>query len=304
MNPKVYSSEDFESKYTYSGELGFKWSPEKTFFRLWAPTATAQVMKAVGVNYCGISNNHFFDYGIKGATDSLKYLKEAGIIATGFGENYEDSRRDLVIEKDLQKIAFITVCEHEYSYALDDRMGSRPFDCFDTISDVRKAKEKYDRVIVIYHGGKEFCAYPSPRLEKLYHALADNGADMVIGNRFLGGIEPGAMPRLHRYIGNPFLSGLGKCLYHVEISDFHCGLRAARKDVLLALGLCTTKMEFASEMIVKAALAGIKIKEIPCKLYKDKRGRKSHLRSFRDGVRHVLFLIHPAWFEVKGKRGY
>ena len=145
-------------------------------------------------------------------------------------------------------------------------------------------------------------SYNFLEIKPFYDRLKE-GADMVIGNRFLGGIEPGAMPYLHRYIGNPFLSGLGKRLYHVEISDFHCGLRGAKKDVLLSLDLCTSKMEFASEMIVKAALAGVKMQEIPCKLYKDKRGRKSHLRSFRDGVRHFLFLIHPAWFEIKEKRG-
>lgn len=139
-------------------------------------------------------------------------------------------------------------------------------------------------------------SYNFLEIKPFYDSLKE-GTDMVIGNRFLGGIEPGAMPFLHRYFGNPFLSGLGKRLYHVMISDFHCGLRGARKDVLLSLGLCTPKMEFASEMIVKAALAGVKMKEIPCKLYKDKRGRKSHLRSVRDGIRHFLFLIHPAWFE-------
>jgi len=138
-------------------------------------------------------------------------------------------------------------------------------------------------------------SYNFLEIKPFYDSLQE-GNDMVIGNRFLGGIEPGAMPFLHRYFGNPFLSGLGKRLYHVAISDFHCGLRGARKDVLLTLGLRTKKMEFASEMIVKAALADVKLKEIPCKLYKDKRGGKSHLRSIRDGIRHFLFLIHPAWF--------
>lgn len=138
-------------------------------------------------------------------------------------------------------------------------------------------------------------SYNFLEIKPFYDGL-EEGADMVIGNRFRGGIEPGAMPFLHRYFGNPFLSGLGKRLYHVAVSDFHCGLRAAKRDVLLSLGLCTTKMEFASEMIVKAALAGVKMKEIPCKLYKDKRGRKSHLRSIRDGARHFFFLLHPAWF--------
>ena len=139
-------------------------------------------------------------------------------------------------------------------------------------------------------------SYNFREIRPFYDSLRE-GADIVIGNRFLGGIESGAMPFLHRYFGNPFLSGLGKLLYGVKISDFHCGLRGARKEVLLSLGLCTTQMEFASEMIVKAALAKVKMKEIPCKLYKDKRGRKSHLRSFRDGIRHFFFLIHPAWYE-------
>ena len=126
---------------------------------------------------------------------------------------------------------------------------------------------------------------------------------MVIGNRFQGGIEKGAMPWLHRYAGVPFLSGLGRILYHAQVHDFHCGLRGVRKEAALALGLSTTQMEFASEMIVKATTCGLKLQEIPCRLCKDKRGGKSHLRTFRDGMRHLLFLLHPAWFENKEKRG-
>ena len=138
---------------------------------------------------------------------------------------------------------------------------------------------------------------------KSFYDKIKAGADLVVGNRFLGGIEPGAMPFLHRYFGNPFLSGMGKSLYGIPVSDFHCGLRALRKEAFLGLGLCTKKMEFASEMIVKAGLAGLKVEEIPCRLYKDKRGRSSHLRSVRDGFRHFMFLLHPAWFENKKKRG-
>lgn len=140
----------------------------------------AKVLKEIGVNYCTVSNNHFFDYGIKGAKDSLKYLSEAEIIATGFGENYKDSRRNLIVEKDGEKIAIITVCEHEYSYALEDRMGCRPFCEFDTLEDIRNAKADNDRVIVIYHGGKEHCRYPSPRLLKACRAMAKSGADVVL----------------------------------------------------------------------------------------------------------------------------
>lgn len=146
-------------------------------------------------------------------------------------------------------------------------------------------------------------SYNFLEIKPFYDKLAE-GYEVVIGNRFQGGIEPGAMPFLHRYIGNAFLSGLGKRLYRVPVSDFHCGLRAVQKAVILSLGLRTKQMEFASEMIVKAALAELKIVEIPCRLYKDKRNGRSHLRSIRDGLRHLFFLLHPAWFEkMTEKRG-
>ncbi len=141
---------------------------------------TAYTLKELGVNYCGLSNNHIFDYGIKGVIDTIDALEKAGITHTGFGENYEASRKNLVIEKNGEKLCIITVCEHEYSYALPNRMGSRPFDEYDTIEDVRNAKAQCDRVIVMYHGGKEQCRYPSPRLRRLCHALAKNGADVVL----------------------------------------------------------------------------------------------------------------------------
>lgn len=137
-------------------------------------------------------------------------------------------------------------------------------------------------------------SYNFLEIKPFYDTLVE-GADMVIGNRFLGGIERDAMPWLHRYAGVPFLSRLGRILYGAPVHDFHCGLRAVRKEAVLSLGLCTTQMEFASEMIVKAVKGGLKVKEIPCRLYKDKRGRKSHLRTMRDGMRHLLFLLHPVW---------
>ena len=146
-----------------------------------ASSEVAQTLKNIGVNYCGLSNNHIFDYGIKGATDTMEALDKAGIVYTGFGENYEDSRKNLIIEKGGERICIIAVCEHEYSYALEDRMGSRPFDEYDTMKDIREAKAKNDRVIVIYHGGKEHCRYPSPRFRRLCHAMTDCGADIVLG---------------------------------------------------------------------------------------------------------------------------
>lgn len=145
-----------------------------------ASVNTAKVLKSIGVNYCGLSNNHIFDYGIQGVKDTIKALEQAGIGYTGFGDNYEDSRKNLVITVGEEKLAIIAVCEHEYSYALENRMGSRPYDEYDTMEDIRRAKENYNRVVVIYHGGKEHCRYPSPRLHKLCHAMIRNGADVVL----------------------------------------------------------------------------------------------------------------------------
>lgn len=145
-----------------------------------APIATAEVLKNIGVDCCGLSNNHVFDFGKKGIRDMLESLEQNEIDYTGFGDNYEDSRKNYIIDKNGERIALIAVCEHEYSYALENRMGSRAYDEYDTMEDVRKAKETCDRVIVIYHGGKEFCCYPSPRLRKLCRALVKNGADVVL----------------------------------------------------------------------------------------------------------------------------
>ncbi len=145
-----------------------------------APRETAVVLKEIGVTLCGLSNNHVFDYGRKGITDTFSALKEAGLFYTGFGENEEESRRDFTFEKDGERLAVLAVCEHEYSYALPDRMGSRPFDPIDTLDDVRRAKATHDRVVVLYHGGKEQCRYPSPRLIKVCRAMAKAGADLIL----------------------------------------------------------------------------------------------------------------------------
>ena len=145
-----------------------------------APRQTAEVLKEMGVHCCGLSNNHIFDYGIQGAKDTLSALASVGLDATGFGKDYGDSRRNYTFEKNGERICIIAVCEHEYSYALDDRMGARPYDEYDTMEDIRAAKAEHDRVIVIYHGGKEHCSYPSPRIYKLCHAMARNGADVVL----------------------------------------------------------------------------------------------------------------------------
>ena len=123
------------------------------------------------------------------------------------------------------------------------------------------------------------------------------GYPLVMGNRFKGGIRPGAMPPLHRYLGNPVLSFLGRLFFRVPVGDFHCGLRGFDRQALLSLGLRTPGMEFASEVVVKAALAGWRIAEVPTILYPDARGRPPHLRSWRDGWRHLRFLLlfSPRW---------
>jgi len=128
-------------------------------------------------------------------------------------------------------------------------------------------------------------------------AKLEEGHDLVMGSRFRGRIEPGAMPPLHRWLGNPVLSFLGRLFFRVPTSDFHCGIRAFRREAIDRLGLRTTGMEFASEMVVKAALFGLRIAEIPVTLRKDGRSRPPHLRTWRDGWRHLRFLLiySPRW---------
>ncbi|MRR49789.1 MAG: glycosyltransferase family 2 protein [Rhodocyclaceae bacterium] len=117
------------------------------------------------------------------------------------------------------------------------------------------------------------------------------GYDLVMGNRFLGGIEPGAMPPLHRYLGNPVLSFITRRLHGIPIGDFHCGMRAFTRKAYTRMKVRTPGMEFATEIVVNAAHAGLRIGEIPCRLHQDKRGRPPHLRSFRDGWRHLRFIL-------------
>lgn len=131
-----------------------------------------------------------------------------------------------------------------------------------------------------------------PFIEKLR-----DGYDLVMGNRFKGGIAPRAMPPLHRYFGNPVLSGLGRLFFHCPAGDFHCGLRGFSRDAFERMKLQTTGMEFASEMVVKATLLGLRIAEVPTTLSPDGRSRPPHLRSWRDGWRHLRFMLlfSPRW---------
>lgn len=139
-------------------------------------------------------------------------------------------------------------------------------------------------------------SYDFSKLEPFIERLRQ-GDELVMGNRFKGGIRPGAMPWMHRYIGNPVLSGILNLFFRTPIGDAHCGLRAFRKDSYEKLGLTTPGMEFASEMVVKASLNKQKISEVPIVLHPDGRDRPPHLRSFRDGWRHLRFLLLlcPLW---------
>lgn len=123
------------------------------------------------------------------------------------------------------------------------------------------------------------------------------GADLVMGNRFQGGIGPGAMPFLHRYLGNPVLTAIGKLIFGSPVGDFHCGLRAFKKDSIERMRLRSSGMEFASEMVVRATLLSMKVVEVPTTLQKDGRSRPPHLRTWRDGWRHLRFLLlySPRW---------
>ena len=131
-----------------------------------------------------------------------------------------------------------------------------------------------------------------PFVEKLRE-----GYELVMGNRFRGKIAKGAMPPLHRYLGNPVLSFIGRLFFPSEIGDFHCGLRGYEREAMLKLDLHTTGMEYASEMVVKATMYGLKMTEVPTTLSPDGRSRAPHLRSFRDGWRHLKFLLlhSPNW---------
>jgi glycosyltransferase involved in cell wall biosynthesis len=140
-------------------------------------------------------------------------------------------------------------------------------------------------------GSYEFMA-----IDKFLAKLRE-GYDLVMGNRFKGGVAPGAMPFLHKWLGNPVLSWLGRLFFKSDVGDFHSGLRGFRRTPILALDLRTTGMEFASEMVVKASVHGLRITEVPVTLGPDKRGRPPHLRTWRDGWRHLRFLLlySPRW---------
>ncbi len=139
-------------------------------------------------------------------------------------------------------------------------------------------------------------SYDFAALDGLLDALR-SGAELAMGNRFRGGIRPGAMPALHRWLGNPVLSGLGRLFFRAPVGDFHCGLRGFERAAYERLGLQTTGMEFASEMVIAASLGGLRIADVPVVLHPDGRSRRPHLRTWRDGWRHLRFMLlySPDW---------
>jgi len=144
--------------------------------------------------------------------------------------------------------------------------------------------------------GDSDLSYDFTALQPFVHALR-NGAELVVGNRFAGGLEPGAMPWLHRYLGNPVLSFIGRRFFGGPIRDFHCGLRGFSRAAMLRLDLVAPGMEFASEMIIKALQANLRVEEVPTTLARDGRNRPPHLNTWRDGWRHLRFLLlyAPRW---------
>lgn len=142
-------------------------------------------------------------------------------------------------------------------------------------------------------------SYDFSNLDLFIQKLLD-GYDLVMGNRFLGGIAPDAMPWKNRYIGNPILTWVGRLLFKCPAKDFHCGLRGLRKDAFLRMDLRTTGMEFASEMVIKANFLDLRIAEVPTTLSKDGRSRPPHLKPWRDGWRHLRFMLlfSPRWLFV------
>jgi glycosyltransferase involved in cell wall biosynthesis len=144
--------------------------------------------------------------------------------------------------------------------------------------------------------GDSDCSYDFRHVPHFLEKLRA-GYDLVMGNRFRGGIQPGAMPPLHKYLGNPVLTWIGRLFFNAPCGDFHCGLRGFSKAAYVRMGLRTTGMEFASEMVVKATIRDLRIAEVPTTLSPDGRSRPPHLRSWRDGWRHLRFLLlfSPRW---------
>jgi len=145
-----------------------------------APVETAETLRAFGITAVSLSNNHTFDFGTSGFLDTMRYLEKAGIAYTGVGENEQAARKPMYLTLDGMRVAVVCVCEHEYSYALHNKLGTWAFDPLETLEEISKAKAASDYTIFMYHGGKERCEYPSPRLRKACQAMVRAGADLVL----------------------------------------------------------------------------------------------------------------------------
>jgi glycosyltransferase involved in cell wall biosynthesis len=182
------------------------------------------------------------------------------------------------------------------SQAIARKMGARVVDVAERgygAALIAGSKAAYGKYVIM---GDADDSYDFSNLMPFVEELR-NGADLVMGNRFRGGIEKGAMPPLHKYLGNPVLSFIGRIFFPSKIKDFHCGLRGYNREAILSLNLHTTGMEYASEMVVKATLNDLTMAEVPTTLKKDGRSRPPHLRSWHDGWRHLKFLLmhSPNW---------
>jgi glycosyltransferase involved in cell wall biosynthesis len=209
---------------------------------------------------------------IRAAQDALGRLGVRGeIIVADNGST--DGSQDIA---DAHRARVVSVTEKGYGAAL--------------LGGIRAARGHY---IIM---GDADGTYDFGTIEPFIERLRE-GYDLVMGNRFSGGIEVGAMPWLNRRVGNPVLTGFGRLFFRSPVADFHCGLRGFRRDAIAELDLQATGMEFASEMVVKATLGGLRIAEVPTTLGRGEAGRESHLRPWRDGWRHLRFLLvySPNW---------
>ena len=182
--------------------------------------AFAEVISACGFTHLSLSNNHVMDYGIPAMRDTAQNVRNAGMTPFGFGDDDQDSRRITSIVKDSVKVALLGVCEHEYSYALPERFGANPFDPFATMEDIAKAKKRADYVVVLYHGGKEQCEFPSPRLRKACRAMMRAGANLILcqHSHCIGCRE--------EYLGGTIVYGTGNFNFakHGDLPQWHSGL--------------------------------------------------------------------------------
>ncbi len=205
-------------------------------------------LKNLKITDVALSNNHVYDFGIQGLKDTMNVLDGAGIGYMGIGENDTDSRKPYYIRQDGKTIGFINVCEHEYSYALENRMGCNPIEPCLTMADIREAKKNADFVVVLYHGGKEHSGYPSPRLRNLCREMVNNGANAVITqhSHCIGCYE--------EYNGGHIVYGQGNLhfAYTLDIDSWFTGM-LIRLDISdeMKINFFPTKMEGAQIKLAK-----------------------------------------------------